>query len=320
MIEDYYDMVIEGDCRQLMKTLESESIDAVISDPPYGMSTQPDIQDVIQHWINDDDYEHNSVGFMSKKWDSFVPGPKVWEEAFRVVKNDSLIMSFSSTRTSYLTILSMKIAAYKYQERHGIPVYYVGNYSYIYGSGFPKSYNISNGLKQKSKKAKSEEDRKRMLEYSKLWEGYGTALKPAYEPVIIFRKGNNRKPDYPSGVEFCYSSKASSSERNKGCESLYWNKEKLITKQEYETLKRNGEKVQFGNVHMTVKPIKIMEKLIELTGLREGVILDPFAGSGTTLLAANNLGFHGIGFDSWDVAMYIANTRLAANKSGYISQ
>lgn len=309
-MKDFLNMVHCGDCLQSMKSMKDNTIDAVITDPPYGLSKSPDMKSVLQHWLKDEDYKHNSAGFMSKEWDSFVPGPKVWYETFRIVKDNGLIMSFGGTRTIDLTLMAMRIAAERYEIDTGTPIHYVGDYYWVQGQGFPKSFNIAKGLEKKGE-----------YELAKKFKGYGTALKPAYEPVVIFRKGNNRQPDYPDGVNFLYTSKATKKERNAGCEELYWLKDKPISKEEYKRLMAENDKSEKkmyyllrGNPHPTCKPMAIMDKLVELTGLKDGVILDPFSGSGTTVCAAIRRGLHGIGFDVEDTSMMVANSRITYYK------
>ena len=75
-----------GDCLDLLKDIPSDSIDAVVTDPPYGLSAPPDIAAVLQAWLAGEKYEHTGRGFMGAEWDSFVPGPRVWREVFRVLK------------------------------------------------------------------------------------------------------------------------------------------------------------------------------------------------------------------------------------------
>ena len=69
--------VAPGNCLDVLKTLPDNSIDAVVTDPPYGLSREPDMAEVMRHWLAGDDYVHTGNGFMGKSWDSFVPGPSV---------------------------------------------------------------------------------------------------------------------------------------------------------------------------------------------------------------------------------------------------
>ena len=82
--------IIHGDCLEELKKLDDNSIDAVVCDPPYGLSnTKPaQVADVLKSWVTGDTgaVPTTKVGFMGASWDSFVPPPAVWEECMRVLK------------------------------------------------------------------------------------------------------------------------------------------------------------------------------------------------------------------------------------------
>jgi DNA modification methylase len=144
--------VIQGDCLEVMKGLKDNCIDAVVTDPPYGLSKEPDMAEVLRHWLNGDDYKHNGSGFMGKSWDSFVPGPSVWREVYRVLKPGGHVLSFFGTRTYDMGVVAMRLAGFEIRDQ----------VDWLYGSGFPKSKNIG--------------------------DGRGTALKPGHEPLVMARK------------------------------------------------------------------------------------------------------------------------------------
>lgn len=125
--------LIVGDCREEMGKMADNSIDAIVCDPPYGMSEEPDAAEVLDHWLAGDDYEHKGAGFMGKTWDSFVPGPTVWAEAARVLKPGGYCIAFSSTRTSDLLGIAMRLAGLERRD----------TLTWLYWSGFPKSARIS---------------------------------------------------------------------------------------------------------------------------------------------------------------------------------
>lgn len=154
-------MVINMECLIGMRMmLANNSIDAVVTDPPYGLSKQPDMNEVLHHWLNGDDYVHTGGGFMGKTWDSFVPGPSVWKEVFRVLKPGGHLLAFFGTRTYDLGTLAIRLAGFEIRDQ----------IDWVYGSGFPKSLDVS--------KATDNEQ----------WQGWGTALKPAHEPICVARK------------------------------------------------------------------------------------------------------------------------------------
>jgi site-specific DNA-methyltransferase (adenine-specific) len=317
----------------MLSELPDNSVDAVVTDPPYGLSKHPNMEDVFECWDKGEDYLGGGSGFMGKDWDSFVPSPRIWKEIMRVLKPNGHILSFSGTRTFDLMVKAMEIAGNENDCR------LTGYLSWVYGSGFPKSLNIGKTIDKKlgakrevvSKKSGgvlSNDFRPGELENernvapieiteastsgAKLWEGYGTALKPAHEPIAVFTKGGGEPLSTDS--LFYYVAKANKKERNYGCDELFWSIEKggngSLTKEEYEA--RNGEKVATGNCWATVKPLNLMRQLVRAVK-KEGeknVILDPFMGSGTTLMAAILEGCDYVGVDADKVAYKIASARV----------
>ena len=123
--------LIRGDCLEVMATFEANSIDAIVTDPPYGLS------------------------FMGKNWDHGIPGVPFWAEALRVAKPGCHLLAFGGTRTFHRLACAIEDAGWEIRD----------TLMWVYGSGFPKSHNL-----------KGEH------------EGWGTALKPAWEPIIMARK------------------------------------------------------------------------------------------------------------------------------------
>lgn len=154
-------MVINLECLIGMRMMIADnSIDAVVTDPPYGLSKQPDMNEVLRHWLNGDDYVHTGGGFMGKSWDSFVPGPSIWKEVFRVLKPGGHLLAFFGTRTYDLGTLAIRLAGFEIRDQ----------IDWVYGSGFPKSLDVSKAIDDEQ------------------WQGWGTALKPAHEPICVARK------------------------------------------------------------------------------------------------------------------------------------
>jgi site-specific DNA-methyltransferase (adenine-specific) len=173
-----------GDCREVMATLDAESVDAIVSDPPYGLS------------------------FMGKGWDHGVPGVEFWAEALRVAKPGAHLLAFGGTRTYHRLACAIEDAGWEIRDC----------VMWVYGSGFPKSHDVSKaidkaagaerkvvaikraGIGRNARKggelvaAESFESEKQVAETApatdaaRQWSGWGTALKPAYEPVIVARK------------------------------------------------------------------------------------------------------------------------------------
>jgi predicted RNA methylase len=121
-------VILLGDCLERLKGLEDNSVDSVVTDPPYGLK------------------------FMGKKWDYDVPSVAVWKEVFRVLKPGGHLLSFGGTRTFHRLACAIEDAGFEIRDQ----------IQWLYGSGFPKSHNVGNGV--------------------------GTALKPANEPICLSRK------------------------------------------------------------------------------------------------------------------------------------
>lgn len=178
-----------GDCLEVMPTLPADSIDTIITDPPYGLS------------------------FMGKDWDHGIPGARFWREALRVAKPGAMLLAFGGTRTHHRLMVAIEDAGWEIRDV----------IMWVYGSGFPKSHDISKAINAHEKTGGSSLEMKRRAalgdDYSpsgtyapgerratqgittayqydiqdptpaaREWHGYGTALKPAYEPIIVAMK------------------------------------------------------------------------------------------------------------------------------------
>ena len=166
--------IINGDCLKVLKTLKDNSIDAIVTDPPYGIS------------------------FMGKKWDYDVPKVKVWKEVLRVLKPGGYALVACGTRTQHRMAVNLEDAGFEIRDI----------IAWIYGSGFPKGLNIGKeidkiqGNKRKiiltgksgsSSRAYQSEKQTTAGKYNidkgnSKYEGWGTALKPAMELWTLCRK------------------------------------------------------------------------------------------------------------------------------------
>jgi len=207
--------LILGNSLDYLKTLDSNSIDTVITDPPYGLSNHSEkiIREVLSKWLNgEEDYVPKLKGFMSKSWDAFVPPPLFWKEVYRVVKPGATILVFAGSRTQDLMSMSLRLAGFEIKDC----------LMWIYASGFPKATDISKQIDNKLgfQRNKVSIDKGASTKYlsnkgnyrpwmddenhtvdddnpispeAKLWDGYKShGLKPSYEPLIMAIKSNEK--------------------------------------------------------------------------------------------------------------------------------
>jgi hypothetical protein len=165
-----------GDCLEILRAMPDASVDSVVTDPPYGLS------------------------FMGKKWDYDVPSEDIWRECLRVLKPGGHLLAFAGTRTQHRMAVRIEDAGFEIRDM----------IAWVYGSGFPKSRNVCldmdkmeghgnrghriavanrhhpdgtlepNGEQLAAYEPKTDDARE--------WQGWGTALKPALEPITVARK------------------------------------------------------------------------------------------------------------------------------------
>lgn len=466
--------VINGNNINILKNYPDNYFDSIVTDPPYGLGKEPNANELMKDWIEHGYHEIEGKGFMGKEWDAFVPQPIFWKEVYRVLKPGGHVLAFYGTRTYDWGVMAMRFAGFEVRDC----------IQWLYGSGFPKSHNISKAIDKKEgnpnlttdlardlKKARESrgisktkademfcggttlyswyEGRKDGIQLptsiymrkiadafpelekyvgltmeaerevigkgkagltkgdianfsgetefditapstdaAKQWDGWGTALKPANEPIVLARKPLEKglsiaenilkwgvgginidasriegiKPqvtrsssmfqskhdgrlsdeshigrfpaniildevaaeilDEQSGISkgwdkgkqprptnhnwtnkehlsyhindkggasrFFYVAKASKSERNKGLDN--------------------------SNFHPTVKPIKLMQYLVKIITPPNGIVLDPFCGSGTTGVACKIDGFNFVGIEQDPDYTKIAQARINNTK------
>lgn len=421
-----------GNCKELIKDLEDNSIDSLVTDPPY------------------------ELGFMGKKWDNsgIAYDVDLWTECLRVLKPGGHLLAFSGSRTYHRMAVAIEDSGFDIRDQ----------IMWIYGSGFPKSHDVSKAIdkmagvereitgtaKMGISAKNSHEVWKRpahqketynitapATDAAKEWNGWGTALKPAHEPICVARKpligtvaenvlqygtgginidgcriatekwdaekmqrcntkfsssrisggafsgdkyGNPSKTDcgvfdttqgrwpanlihdgseevlagFPetqgggaqsnpekyrdkklgksnsifgvkgmyrlysdgtgSAARFFYCAKASKKDRNEGCEELEAKQSGTYAQDEWSKQNMGNtpdavrEPVQ--NHHPTVKPTDLMRYLCRLVTPPNGIILDPFTGSGSTGKAAILEGFRFLGFDMQSEYIDIASARI----------
>ncbi len=103
-------LLINGDCADVLACMDAGAISSVVTDPPYGLSKEPDMHEVLENWITGRDYEHKGAGFMGKTRDSFVPGPALWSEIVRTLKPGGHLVAFAGSRTYDLMAVAIRLA------------------------------------------------------------------------------------------------------------------------------------------------------------------------------------------------------------------
>jgi len=408
-------LLLHGDCLEKLKEAPDNYVSSVVTDPPYGLS------------------------FMGKDWDHGIPGKHFWEEILRVSKPGAHLLAFGGTRTFHRLMVAIEDAGWEIRD----------TIMWVYGSGFPKSHDVSKAIDKaagaerdvvgvrtdgnKGGGAKTYDDDSYVWDKpfsitapatpaAAQWQGWGTALKPAWEPVIVARKPlegtvaenvqrygtgainidecrvsyNEEKPNlggegygfriegrpeepnnkgrwpanvihdgseevlelfpntksgkmkqhieggqynvygkmYPRDVEtigdtgsaarFFYCAKASRKEREKGLENL---EDKLYARSGGAQGRENAGETEYlqdsiglnriskvKNNHPTVKPLELVKYLVKLVTPPEGIVLDPFMGSGTTGIAALEQGFKFLGVEKEKGYFKIAEERIKSIK------
>lgn len=410
--------LFNDNCLDAIRSLPDNSVDSIVTDPPYGLS------------------------FMGKKWDYDVPSVEIWAECLRVLKPGGHLLAFAGTRTQHRMAVRIEDAGFEIRDM----------LAWVYGSGFPKSHDVSKAI-DKAAGAEREvvgvkkhsanqqiETFKNSGDYkittpttkaAKQWQGWGTALKPALEPITLARKPligtvaenvlehgtgglnidgcrveNNgddlsrkatpakgwknssqfngsmnddwKKGRWPanfihdgsdevvglfphtssgavnphingsvaaktvvsflkgldgkmrnytseanqgSASRFFYCAKASKRDRDEGLEGFPTSTQQSVAHgdRQYGTLPHTGEQREINsqpraNIHPTVKPTDLMRYLCRLITPPNGVILDPFMGSGSTGKAALLEGFSFIGCELSPEYFEIAKARIEAKQ------
>ena len=360
-----------GDCIETMNAMPPESVDAIVTDPPYGL------------------------GFMGRKWDALPPSQEWAEACYRVLKPGGHIAAFGGTRTWHRLAVAIEDAGFEMRD----------SLAWLYGSGFPKSMNVgkaidnlagaerevvgvadrkaslgSQGVLGKSREGEAPAITAPATPEAAQWDGWGTALKPAFEPIVLARKPLAEKtvarnvlaygtgainvdacriegevpsvpqPDFkhvngavthldaharngqmssapsgrwPANVLLDHHAAAWVDEQsgvlksggyppaggqrshvatygkpNSRGEARFGSSEGGASRFFYSAKAPKSERPNVDGVqHETVKPLKIMRWLIRLVTPPGGVVLDPFAGSGTTIEAALIEGFDPVGIE-----------------------
>jgi len=327
--------VFNEDCLNVLREMPSNSVDSIVSDPPYGIS------------------------FMAKKWDYDVPSVDVWKEALRVLKPGGHALIACGTRTQHRMVCNIEDAGFEVRDV----------VSWIYGSGFPKSLNIHKqdercpdgwgtalkpacefftlcrkplsektvaanvlkwgtgginidgcrvGMSGATKKVNTEECRDSLGKYGDgLNGGTVSKLDAGRFPSNLIHDGSQEVLDlFPetkpkeSAARFFYCAKASKKDRNEGCGEMEKKTDSEATNRKEGSPGLDWNDGKGGNAfagasssrgtdrqnhHPTVKPTSLMAYLCRLITPPNGVVLDPYMGSGSTGKAAVREGFSFVG-------------------------
>lgn len=148
--------LLQGDCAEKMRTLADNSVDSIVTDPPYALTGSS-----------------GSGGFMGAKWDSELPTVEIWKEALRVAKPGAHLLAFGGTRTYHRLACAIEDAGWEIRDCC----------MWVHSQGFPKGQNVSKQVEALLKTGKTNE-----TEAAKAWDGWNTQLKPAVEPIVVARK------------------------------------------------------------------------------------------------------------------------------------
>jgi len=379
--------LINGDCIEEMQRLidEGVQVDSVVTDPPYHLTS------IVKRFGKDNSapakygtdgaYARASKGFMGKEWDGgdIAFRPETWELAYELLKPGGHLLAFSASRNYHRMAVAIEDAGFEIRDQ----------LMWLYGSGFPKSHNISKSIDKaagatrkvvgtkdtrseydgKTRKSKAinkgwrqAENRDDFIDMSKKditvpatpeaqeWEGWGTALKPAHEPIVMARKPLSEKSivdnvlkhatgginidgcrvDLSEGDDPRLGGKGTwkTKEMAKNVYGNYQGKEsgsselgRFPANVMHDGLEEDWAKFFYSpkvsksergkdNTHPTVKPQELMKYLCRLVTPKGGIVLDPFMGSGSTGLAAKDEGFDFIGIEREKEYFEICKSRI----------
>lgn len=321
-----------GSCEEILAGLDADSVDSIVTDPPYGLK------------------------FMGKSWDYDLPSIEIWKEIFRVLKPGGHLLSFGGTRTYHRMASRVEDAGFEIRDQ----------LQWLFGQGFPKSLNLGNGwgtaLKPANEPillARKPLSEKTVAANVLRWGTGGINVDasriPGIKAAAVYTDFKKSRKDT---VGFGYVGNCSKGEKKNDVTEGRFPSNILLDEQAAQMLdeqsgvlksgRKNGPMGKMGyhgakgnieiresseggasrffyvakastrernagvekNTHPTVKPVKLMEYLVRLITPPNGLVLDPFMGSGTTGIAAKNLGFHFLGIEKDPSYMEIARARI----------
>lgn len=365
--------VINDDSLHAMRGMADDAVDAIVTDPPYGLGFMGKEWDSFgtdtrqpgdEHYlVPDNPYGRSGVRYGWNKDKSKLAKSnrayqermtKIFDEALRVSKPGAHLLCFGGTRTFHRLACAIEDAGWEIRD----------TIMWVYGSGFPKSMDVgkaidkalgaerasfqnplaskqtaNNGVCHFSGRNGASEIRPfPVTDQAKEWDGWGTCLKPAWEPIIVARKpldgtvahnvmeygtgainidgcrvgldGGTRAVNFHGETGHVYGNGSHPKNDRQSIEKGRF-PANLVHDGSQEVLKLMGDAQRFfycakaskrdrgeGNDHPTVKPTALMQWLVRLVSPPGGVVLDPFCGSGSTGVACAREGMRFIGVDS----------------------
>lgn len=213
--------IICGDNIAELKKLPDNYADSIVTDAPYGLGKEPDAALVLKDWVEKGYHEIKTKGgFMGKSWDSFVPQPLFWKEVFRVLKPGGHVLCFFGTRTYDWGVMAIRLAGFEIRDciqwiyGSGFPKSMDVSKAADKAAGVERDV-IGQNLDIVNKQAADLRRGSRKIvdslnagapernngfktvtanitaptsDLAKQWDGWGTALKPANEPIVLARK------------------------------------------------------------------------------------------------------------------------------------
>ncbi len=298
--------------------IDESAIDCVITDPPYG------------------------IGFQSHEWDKTLPDKTIWSDCHRVLKPGSYALVFSAIKLMHRVMINLEDAGFNIKDvlmwgyLNGMPKSRdigldidkelsvestkVGKYNYVQGykKGGAKDYYAS---KDKFRYEPASEE-------GRTFKGWGMGIKPCYEPIIMVQKPIEKKLNVAQNV-LKYGTGALNLEdtrvpyeegegkvghnphpKGRVTGNILRTDELNDGYDKYFLVPKVRQNAEDYNFHPTKKPTELMEHLIKLLTTKDGVVLDPFMGSGSTGVACLNLGRKFIGFEKDGNYYDIARRRL----------
>jgi site-specific DNA-methyltransferase (adenine-specific) len=341
-----------GDCLVALDQIEENSIDSVCTDPPYhlisivkrfGKENSAPINNADEKAGRNGPYHRVSKGFMGKQWDGgdVAFNPETWAKVYRVLKPGAHLLAFGGTRTYHRMACAIEDAGFEIRDC----------IQWLYGSGFPKSHDVSKDIDRAAGIKRGTEYRPNKLnevygngmgggawnapndppatDAARQWDGWGTALKPACEPIVLARKPLSESTvaanvlkwgtgalnintcrieaeprSFRNGRGLQFGGVGNTSHKRGPWQSNAgrWPANIILDGSEEVVAAFPESAARFfyhakankndraGSKHPTVKPVDLIQYLIRLVTPKGGTVLDPFAGSGTAGEAAHREG------------------------------